>query len=223
MIKYNLICDNEHEFESWFSDSNEFDNLKKRRLLECIYCSSNNINKSIMAPMVSNSKYNNEQIQLETKSLKDEKLINIYEIFEKPMIKILALMEIEGIKIDNKFLKILSTKFEKKIEKIQKEVFKISKKEFNIASPKQLGEILYNDLKIADTKKNQKGSFATSASVLEDLAFKGHKFPQLVLDWRQISKLKILIQILYLNILILNQKEFIPLFTCSYNNRKISI
>ena len=70
------------------------------------------------------------------KSLKDEKLINIYEIFEKPMIKILALMEIEGIKIDNKFLKILSSKFEKKIEKIQKEVFKISKKEFNIASPK---------------------------------------------------------------------------------------
>ena len=124
------------------------------------------------------------------KSLKDEKLINIYEIFEKPMIKILALMEIEGIKIDNKFLKILSTKFEKKIEKIQKEVFKISKKEFNIASPKQLGEILYNDLKIADLKKTKKGSFATSASVLEDLAFKGHKFPQLVLDWRQVSKLK---------------------------------
>ena len=78
----------------------------------------------------------------------------------------------------------------KKIEKIQKEVFKLSKKEFNIASPKQLGEILYNDLKIADLKKTKKGSFATSASVLEDLAFKGHKFPQLVLDWRQVSKLK---------------------------------
>ena len=124
------------------------------------------------------------------KSLKDEKMINIYEIFEKPLLKILAFMEIEGIKIDNKFLKSLSTKFEKKIVKIQNEVFKISKKEFNIASPKQLGEILYNDLKIADLKKTKKGSFATSASVLEDLAFKGHKFPQLVLDWRQVSKLK---------------------------------
>ena len=124
------------------------------------------------------------------KSLKEEKLINIYESFEKPMVKILALMEMEGVKIDNKFLKVLSSKFEKKIEKIQKEVFKISKKEFNIASPKQLGEILYNDLKIADLKKTKKGSFATSAAVLEDLAFKGHKFPQLVLDWRQISKLK---------------------------------
>ena len=124
------------------------------------------------------------------KSLKDEKMINIYEIFEKPLLKILAYMEIEGVKIDNKFLKSLSTKFEKKIIKIQNEVFKISKKEFNIASPKQLGEILYNDLKIADLKKTKKGSFATSASVLEDLAFKGHKFPQLVLDWRQVSKLK---------------------------------
>ena len=124
------------------------------------------------------------------KSLKEEKMINIYEVFEKPMIKILAYMEIQGIKIDNKSLNALSSKFEKKIDKIQKEVFKISKKEFNIASPKQLGEILYNDLKIADLKKTKKGSFATSASVLEDLAFKGHKFPQLVLDWRQVSKLK---------------------------------
>ena len=124
------------------------------------------------------------------KSLKEEKMMNIYEVFEKPMLKILAHMEIEGVKIDNKFLKVLSLKFEKKIEKIQKEVFRISKKKFNIASPKQLGEILYNDLKIADLKKTKKGSFATSAQVLEDLAFKGHKFPQLILNWRQVSKLK---------------------------------
>jgi len=124
------------------------------------------------------------------KNLKLEKLTNIYEIFEKPLIKILAFMEIEGIKIDNKFLKILSEKFEKKIIELEKEVFKISKKIFNIASPKQLGEVIYNDLKIAVLKKTRKGSFATNASVLEDLAFKGHKFPQLILDWRQVSKLK---------------------------------
>ena len=124
------------------------------------------------------------------RSLKEEKMISIYEFFEKPMIKILAQMEIQGIKINSKSLKTLSSKFEKKIQAIQKEVFKISKKEFNIASPKQLGEILYNELKIADLKKTKKGGFATSASVLEDLAFKGHKFPQLVLDWRQVSKLK---------------------------------
>ncbi|MDB9799844.1 DNA polymerase I [Candidatus Pelagibacter sp.] len=125
-----------------------------------------------------------------SKNLKLEKLTNIYEIFEKPLIRILAFMEIEGIKIDNKFLKVLSEKFEKKINKLEKEVFKISKKEFNIASPKQLGEIIYNDLKIAVLKKTRKGSFATNASVLEDLAFKGHEFPKLILDWRQVSKLK---------------------------------
>ncbi len=124
------------------------------------------------------------------KNLKLEKMINIYEIFEKPLIKILAFMEIEGVEIDSKFLKSLSIKFEKKIQKLEKEVFKISKKEFNIASPKQLGEIIYNDLKIAGLKKTKKGSFATSASVLEDLAFKGHEFPKLILDWRQVSKLK---------------------------------
>ena len=125
-----------------------------------------------------------------SKNLKSEKLTKIYEIFEKPLIKILAFMEIEGIKIDNKFLRVLSEKFEKKISRLEKEVFKISKKKFNIASPKQLGEVIYNDLKITVLKKTRKGSFATNASVLEDLAFKGHKFPQLVLDWRQISKLK---------------------------------
>lgn len=93
------------------------------------------------------------------KNLKSEKMINIYEIFEKPLIKILAFMEIEGVEIDSKFLKYLSSKFEKKILKLEKEVFKISKKEFNIASPKQLGEIIYNDLKIAGLKKNQKRKF----------------------------------------------------------------
>ena len=124
------------------------------------------------------------------KNLKLEKLTNIYEIFEKPLIEILAFMEIKGIKVDSKSLENLSKKFEKKIKNLEKEIFKFSKKEFNIASPKQLGEIIYNELKIAVLKKTRKGSFATSASVLEDLVFRGHKFPQLILDWRQVSKLK---------------------------------
>jgi DNA polymerase-1 len=124
------------------------------------------------------------------KNLKSENLVNIYEIFEKPLIKILANMEINGIKVDSNFLKTLSQKFEIKINNLEKEIFKFSKKEFNIGSTKQLGEIMYNDLKIANTKKTKKGSFATSAQVLEDLSFKGHKFPKLVLDWRQATKLK---------------------------------
>ncbi len=124
------------------------------------------------------------------KSLKAEKLLNIYELFEKPLIKILAEMEIKGIKLDKSSLNKLSSKFLTKIEKLEKSIFKISKKTFNIGSTKQLGEIMYNDLKIAALKKTKKGSFATSASVLEDLAFKGYEFPKLILEWRQISKLK---------------------------------
>ena len=124
------------------------------------------------------------------KNLKSEKLLNIYEIFEKPLIKILALMEINGVKVDKKFLKLLSEKFEKKINNLEKEIFKLSKKEFNIGSTKQLGEVMYNEMKISSLKKTKKGSFATSAQVLEDLAFKGHKLPKLVLDWRQVTKLK---------------------------------
>ena len=122
--------------------------------------------------------------------LKNEKLVELYEVLEKPMIKLLAQMESNGIKIDVNFLINLSKKFGAKIKDIEKKIFQVSKKEFNIGSPKQLGEILYNELKLSDLKKTKKGSFATSALVLEDLAYKGHKLPSLVLDWRQLTKLK---------------------------------
>jgi len=128
--------------------------------------------------------------QLFSKRLKLEKLLNIYEIFEKPLIKILALMEVRGIKVDKKILTILSNIFDQKTKKLEKEIYKISKKEFKIGSTKQLGEIMYNEMKISSIKKTKKGSFATSAQVLEDLAFKGHKLPKLVLEWRQVTKLK---------------------------------
>ena len=122
--------------------------------------------------------------------LDQEKITKIYEIFEKPMVKILSDVEINGVKVDKEYLKNLSKKFTGKILKIEKEIYSLAKKEFNIGSPKQLGEIIYNELKIAKLKKTKKGSLATSANILEDLAFKGHKFPSLVLDWRQLSKLK---------------------------------
>jgi len=120
----------------------------------------------------------------------NEKLNTIYDVFEKPMIKLLSKMEINGIKVDDIYLKKLSKKFEEQLKKIEKEIYKISGKEFNIGSPKQLGEIIYNDLKIAKLKKTKKGSLATNAKILEDLALTGHKFPNLILDWRQVSKLK---------------------------------
>ena len=73
MIKYNLKCHNEHEFESWFSDSHEFENLKKKNLLECIYCSSKKISKSIMAPMISNTNVSNEEAEINSTNFMEEK------------------------------------------------------------------------------------------------------------------------------------------------------
>ena len=73
MIKYNLMCHNNHEFESWFSDSNEFDNLNKKKLLDCIYCSSKKIDKSIMSPMVSGTRKEKEKINNLNKNLLNEK------------------------------------------------------------------------------------------------------------------------------------------------------
>ena len=86
MIKYNLKCNNDHEFESWFSDSKEFERLKTRKLLECIYCNSKKIKKSIMAPMISVSKNNNvNKFQINEKILQKQrnKLIKLRNYIEK--------------------------------------------------------------------------------------------------------------------------------------------
>ena len=73
MIKYNLKCENDHEFESWFSDSQEYDKLDKKKLLECIYCSSNRIKKSIMSPMISGKKLNSDSFNIFDRKLLDDR------------------------------------------------------------------------------------------------------------------------------------------------------
>ena len=73
MIKYNLKCHNNHEFESWFSDSNEFEKLNKKKLLECIFCNSKKISKSIMSPMISVTNDNKDQLEKDNDILKIEK------------------------------------------------------------------------------------------------------------------------------------------------------
>ena len=119
-----------------------------------------------------------------------EKCFSIYENLEIPLVDVLARMENNGIKIDKEILKKLSDNFTKDLKNLEKKIYKLSGEEFNIASTKQLGDILYEKLKISGTKKTKKGNFATNVNVLEDLASKGHEFPKLVLEWRQKSKLK---------------------------------
>ncbi len=119
-----------------------------------------------------------------------EKCFQVYENLEIPLVGVLARMECQGIKIDKKILSQLSETFAKNLKVLEKKIYKIAGEEFNIGSTKQLGDILYEKLKISGTKKTKKGNFATNVNVLEDLAGKGHEFPKLVLDWRQKSKLK---------------------------------
>ena len=85
MIKYNLKCHNDHEFESWFSNSKEYEKLNKKGLLECIFCDSKKINKSIMAPTILNSKDKDNKIDIINRDFKDEKnkLLNIRKYVEK--------------------------------------------------------------------------------------------------------------------------------------------
>ena len=120
----------------------------------------------------------------------NEKCSYVYENLEIPLVNVLVRMEKKGIKIDEKILKKLSVSFEKDLKVLENKIYKISGETFNIASTKQLGDILYEKLKISGTKKTKKGNFATNVNVLEDLANKGNEFPKLVLEWRQKSKLK---------------------------------
>lgn len=85
MIKYNLKCKNKHEFESWFSDSKEFDRLKNKNLIECIFCKSKKVDKSIMAPRVANSKLQKKQRKISNIEMKNFKkdLLKLRKFVEK--------------------------------------------------------------------------------------------------------------------------------------------
>ena len=118
-----------------------------------------------------------------------EKIFSVYENIEKPLINVLAKMEKDGIKVDTKKLRNLNTVFKKNLLKIEKEIFKLSGIEFNIASPKQLGEILFDKMGLEGGKKGKSGAYSTSVDVLENLSYQGNKIAEFLLEWRQISKL----------------------------------
>ena len=115
--------------------------------------------------------------------------LNLYKNIEIPLLKTLALMETEGINLDVKFLKNLSKKTTEELNDITNKIFELSGEEFNISSPKQLGEILFEKMKISDKpKKTKTGQYSTSEEVLTELASK-NDIVKLVLEYRSISKL----------------------------------
>ena len=122
--------------------------------------------------------------------LMSEKISSVYETIERPLAKVIMDMEKNGVCVDEKILRDLSIKFENDIKKIEKECFEIVGNEFNLGSPKQIGEILFDKLKIKGGKKTPSGAWSTDAETLSFLASSGNILPKLLLEWRGLSKLK---------------------------------
>jgi DNA polymerase I len=122
--------------------------------------------------------------------LPKEGLTTVYETLERPLVPVLARMEEAGVKADAAILKRLSNEFAGRLAKLEKEIHKIAGNEFNIASPRQLGKILFEDMKLSGGRKGKSGDYSTDADTLEALAAEGHKLPAKVLAWRQLAKLK---------------------------------
>lgn len=117
------------------------------------------------------------------------KVTRVYETLERPLVPVLAEMEMHGIKVDRDTLSRMSNAFAQKMAELEHDIIKLAGREFKVSSPKQLGEILFDDLGLPGGKKGKTGAYATGADVLEDLATE-HELPGYVLDWRQLSKLK---------------------------------
>ncbi len=113
----------------------------------------------------------------------------VYETMERPLIPVLAQMERDGIKVDRDTLSRMSNAFAQKMAGLEAEIQEKAGRPFNVGSPKQLGEILFDEMGLPGGKKGKTGAYATGADILEDLATE-HELPGLVLDWRQLSKLK---------------------------------
>lgn len=120
----------------------------------------------------------------------EEHLVAVYETLERPLIPVLTAMEQRGIKVDVPQLKQVSQEFAQRLHDLEQEIHRLAGKTFNVGSPKQLGEILFEDLKLGEGQKSKAGSYGTGADILESLAAQGHILPEKVLEWRHLEKLR---------------------------------
>ncbi len=118
-----------------------------------------------------------------------ERVTTVYETLERPLVPVLARMEMHGIKVDRDTLSRMSNAFAQKMAGLESEIHDLAGEDFNVGSPAQLGEILFDKMGLEGGKRGKTGKYSTGADILEDLATE-HELPRRVLDWRQVSKLK---------------------------------
>ncbi|MBT5074077.1 MAG: DNA polymerase I, partial [Kordiimonadaceae bacterium] len=122
--------------------------------------------------------------------LVQEKMVSVYETLERPLVPVLVDMEHHGILVDKDMLNRLSNEFAIRLAELEREIHGLVGHPFNIASPKQLGEVLFDEMAIPGGKKGKTGAYSTGADILEKLAADGHILPEKVLEWRGLAKLK---------------------------------
>ncbi|MFS8367520.1 DNA polymerase I [Acetobacter oryzifermentans] len=123
-------------------------------------------------------------------TLRTNKALALYEQIERPLSVILADMEKAGIAVDRTELDRLSKDFEARMQGMENDIYEAAGRQFNIGSPKQLGEILFDEMGLKGGKRGKAGAWSTDSSVLQDLADQGHDLPARILAWRQLAKLK---------------------------------
>jgi DNA polymerase-1 len=119
-----------------------------------------------------------------------QRLTTVYETLERPMPAVLQAMERAGIRVDAQVLSRLSGDFAQRMAALEDEAKKLAGRDFNVGSPKQVGEILFDEMGLAGGAKTKTGAWSTDESVLGALAAQGHALPRAILDWRQLAKLR---------------------------------
>ena len=119
-----------------------------------------------------------------------ERMVTLSETLERPLVPVIVAMEGHGVRVDAQALAALSAEFGARMVRLEQEIQVLAGREFNVASPQQLGKVLFEDLSLPGGKKTRTGQWGTGADVLEELAAQGHDLPARVLDWRQLAKLK---------------------------------
>ena len=119
-----------------------------------------------------------------------DRMVTPYETLERPLVPVLVDVETEGIRVDRAILDRLSREFAERQRALEQDVYRLAGHEFNVGSPKQLGEVLFDEMHLEGGHKGKSGAYATGADVLESLAAEGHELPATVLEWRQLDKLK---------------------------------